>query len=115
MNRENLAKSILDNLKLQLGGYLHEDGLQSVSTFAPIDLIQLAGSLMDFLHLKDEQPLRIKGVESCAKTPIVRIVWGDGVVTYAHFTQEAEVVHMMGRETVPKRFGTLTPEEALAS
>lgn len=115
MNRENLAKSILDNLKLQLGGYLHEDGLQSVSTFAPIDLIQLAGSLMDFLHLKDEQPLRIKGVESCTKTPIVRIVWGDGVVTYAHFTQEAEIVHRMAREPITQRFGYETPEQAIAS
>lgn len=96
--------------------YLFDEGdLGEIFLDGPVDLRQLADSLLDYLTPKDEQPLSIAGVESCAKTPVVRIVWGDGIVTYAHFTQEAEVVHAMGRETVPKRFGALTPEEAMAS
>ena len=124
MNKESLAKAILRALKAQVGIrkafdnylYLHDEGgIEEVFLDGPVDIRQLADSLLDFISPKDEQPLSIVGVESCAKTPIVRIVWGDGVVTYAHFTQEAEVVHAMGRETVPKRFGTQTPEEAMAS
>jgi hypothetical protein len=124
MNRENLAKAILRGLKAQVGikkafdNYLfvHDEGsLEDIFLDGPVDLCQLAESLLDYMSPRDEQPLSISGVESCAKTPIVRIVWGDGVVTYAHFTQEAEVVHAMGRETVPKRFGTMTPEEVMAS
>jgi hypothetical protein len=125
MNRENLAKAILRGLKAQaeankrsFSSFLdinEECGIESVALYGSVDLRRLADSLLDYINPKDEQPLTIQGVESCAKTPIVRIVWGDGVVTYAHFTQEAEVVHAMGRETVPKRFGALTPEEAMAS
>jgi hypothetical protein len=124
MNKQSLAKAILTSLKAQTGIkkafdsylYLHDEGdLEEIFLDGPVDLLQLADSLLDYLSPKDEQPLSIAGVESCAHTPIVKIVWGDGVVTYAHFTQEAEVVHMMGRETVPKRFGVLNPEEALAS
>ena len=124
MNKETLAKAMLLGLKAQVGIkkafgnylYIHEEGgLEDIFLDGPVDLRQLADSLLDFISPKDEQPLSITGVESCAKTPIVRIIWGDGVVTYAHFTQEAEVVHMMARETVPKRFGAMTPEEAIAS
>lgn len=57
----------------------------------------------------------IKTVESSPSKPVVRIVWGDDVVTYAHFTEEAEIIHMAAREAIVERLGKATPEEAIAS
>jgi hypothetical protein len=122
MNKESLAKAILNGLKAQVGVkkafdsylYLHDEGsLEEIFLDGPVDLRQLADSLLGYLN--PNESLSIAGVESSPSNPIVRIMWGDGVITYAHFTQEAEVVHMMGRKAIPQRFGSETPEDAMAS
>jgi hypothetical protein len=123
MNTESLAKAILQGLKDQArfpnvaGRCLHVfggDDINDVYLYGPVDLLALAESLLGIVKPRDP-PLNITSVESCPSRPFVRIMWGDGAVTYAHFTQEAEIVHRMAREPITKRLGHDTPEEALAS
>jgi hypothetical protein len=121
MNTESLARAILNGLKDQArfpnvaGRCLHifgDDDISDVSLYGPVDLLALAESLLGIMKAP---PLSITGVESCPSRPVVRIMWGDGVVTYAHFTQEAEIVHRMAREPINQRLGYDTPEQAIAS
>jgi hypothetical protein len=117
MNKESLAKAILQGLKAQVGIlYLHDEGdLEEMWLDGPVDLRQLADSLLDYLSPKSEQPLSVTGIESHSSSPIIKITWGDGVVTYAHFTQEAEIIHKLARDGTTKRIGSIRPEEAMAS
>ena len=124
MNREGLAKAILRGLKAQVGIkkafdnylYLHDEGdLEKIFLDGPVDLRQLADSLLDFMSQKDEQPVSVTGIESHSSSPIIKITWGDGVVTYAHFTQEAEIIHKLARDGITKRIGANRPEGAMAS
>lgn len=123
MNKDSLARAMLQGLKDQArfpnvaGRCLHifgDDDINDVSLYGPVDLSALAESLLGFLNAK-QPPLKITSVSSCSSHPVVRIMWGDGVVTYAHFTKEAEIVHRMAREPITQRLGSETPEEAMAS
>lgn len=55
----------------------------------------------------------VSSVVSCPTKPIARIVWGDGVETYVHQSESADLVHVMGRGSLIERRGAASAEEIL--
>lgn len=55
--------------------------------------------------LGSPESMMIKSVNSCTGKPVVKILWGDDTVTYAHFSHEAELVHRMGAGIPTPRMG----------
>jgi hypothetical protein len=117
MDKEALAQTIFDALEDQAPEtclyLLSEKGLREVIIDSTVDLLALA----EFIIGRQNQPSHpnlIKEVVSCPSKKLVKIIWGDDVVTYAHYTKEAELVHRMGLCMPTKRIGKSTPDEAIA-
>jgi hypothetical protein len=61
-----------------------------------------------------DQPNLIKEVVSCPAKRLVKVIWGDDVVTYADYNRTSEIVHMMG-ECIPiERIGRTNPDGVIA-
>jgi hypothetical protein len=99
MDKEALAQAIFDALETQAPEtclyLLNEKSLREVIIDGTVDLLALADSILNW-QSSSPQPNLIKEVVSCPSKKLVKIIWGDDVVTYAHYTKEAELVHRMG-------------------
>lgn len=59
----------------------------------------------------EEGKHKLKAITTCVDKPVIKIVWGDGAVTYAHFSEKAELVHLMGKHEPIERRGFAIPED----